>query len=474
MRGVGLAVVLLAGVAFGPLSGPARAEDNVSVNLDALGAEPAKAPPPKKPAKPLLKPAPAASAEPIQYRPMEPVPDPAPMALTPAKPKPKPKPPQEPPPAPAGQTAVLPQQEPVQPIAEPVSAAPVEGGAPAVATPAAVAKPKPKPKAAPAPAAPGEIDFIARSRAQTPQAPQVPAPVAVEAQPLSPAIAPPKSLDAVSAPAPAILKSDMPVEEKPAQALTAVPEPPPAPPPPPAAVAKPPKPKQAPQTVVVDDGALDSVAQTPPAKPEGTPLTATLPNGPLFVPKNTDVLPQPVEAPPQAAPVEGASQPLTAPPTMPEAPQAIPAPAPAPEAAIPQSVQQTVAAVAPRDDAGANAQTRSAALEGQAVAAEILFAPGQATLAPTAQEALDALIEPLKSNNLRVQLAAYSGRPGNSSSDARRLSLRRALAVRDYLAARGVPKSMVNLVAFGGALSGPAERVDLMVRTEQLTRLSGG
>jgi hypothetical protein len=47
------------------------------------------------------------------------------------------------------------------------------------------------------------------------------------------------------------------------------------------------------------------------------------------------------------------------------------------------------------------------------------------------------------------------------------------LAVRDYLSARGVPKLTVNIAAFGGAAQGRTDRVDLMVRTDQLGKLSG-
>jgi outer membrane protein OmpA-like peptidoglycan-associated protein len=65
----------------------------------------------------------------------------------------------------------------------------------------------------------------------------------------------------------------------------------------------------------------------------------------------------------------------------------------------------------------------------------------------------------------RVQLDAYGGAPGDKGSDARRLSLKRALGVRELLIEDGVPSEKIDVRALGGIDDGGApDRVDVMVR----------
>jgi outer membrane protein OmpA-like peptidoglycan-associated protein len=65
----------------------------------------------------------------------------------------------------------------------------------------------------------------------------------------------------------------------------------------------------------------------------------------------------------------------------------------------------------------------------------------------------------------RVQLDAFGGAPGDKSSDARRVSLRRALVIRQLLINDGVPASRIDVRAMGGIDdSGNADRVDVYVR----------
>jgi outer membrane protein OmpA-like peptidoglycan-associated protein len=77
---------------------------------------------------------------------------------------------------------------------------------------------------------------------------------------------------------------------------------------------------------------------------------------------------------------------------------------------------------------------------------------------------LDALAQRLLTSRERVRLAAFSGRKGDLSSEARRLSLARALAVRAYLVSKGVPVERVDVLAFGGPSEGISDRVDVLVR----------
>jgi len=65
----------------------------------------------------------------------------------------------------------------------------------------------------------------------------------------------------------------------------------------------------------------------------------------------------------------------------------------------------------------------------------------------------------------RIQIQAYGGNRGDKSSDARRLSLKRALAIRQVLIDDGVPAERIDVRAMGGADdSGPADRVDVTSR----------
>lgn len=407
------AILLLAGTAIVPVSGffgAAWAED-VTINLDALGPDAAK----KQTAN---TPAPVKS---------EIVPDSAPTET----------------------------QKP--PAAKPIPATP---------------KPQAQ-KLAPS----GEIDFISRTKqtqgspAPKPYAPVLPAPVSDE-------------------PKPAPQRAAAPAPKQPAA-----------------------KKKEVPASVVVNSGGLEGAAAD--SKLQGTPLTSIQPDGVLYVPKNVEALPQPVSVPSAPLSEESESKPLTLPPALPDAPvtsgmtppppvapapprpsamtlprpapvtppQTQPSPAsnpPQPSATLPavdapsQPLStQAVAAVAPATAAKpAVPPARASVLAGQATAMQVKFEPGLEILTSETLAALDQIAEPLKAGALRVQLAAYSGPPGNNSSDTRRLSLKRALAVRDYLDSRGVPKLTVNIAAFGGAVEGDTDRVDIMVRTDQVGRLS--
>jgi len=72
----------------------------------------------------------------------------------------------------------------------------------------------------------------------------------------------------------------------------------------------------------------------------------------------------------------------------------------------------------------------------------------------------------LETGARRVQLEAYGGTPGDKSSEARRLALKRALAVRQLLIDNGVPSTRIDVRALGGVDDkGPNDRVDVFLRT---------
>jgi len=99
----------------------------------------------------------------------------------------------------------------------------------------------------------------------------------------------------------------------------------------------------------------------------------------------------------------------------------------------------------------------------------ILFAKDAADPAEGALGAIKFLASDLNSamtrSASRVELQAYAGAKGDKGSDARRLSLKRALAIRQVLIEDGVSADRIDVRAMGGVEdSGPADRVDVFVR----------
>ena len=71
----------------------------------------------------------------------------------------------------------------------------------------------------------------------------------------------------------------------------------------------------------------------------------------------------------------------------------------------------------------------------------------------------------MSSPNARVELQAFGGAKGDKGSDARRLSLKRALSIRQVLIDDGVSPDRIDVRAMGGADdTGPADRVDVYVK----------
>ena len=99
----------------------------------------------------------------------------------------------------------------------------------------------------------------------------------------------------------------------------------------------------------------------------------------------------------------------------------------------------------------------------------ILFAPQAADPAESALGAIKFLAGDLNAAmntaSARIQIQAYGGNRGDKGSDARRLSLKRALAIRQVLIDDGVPAERIDVRAMGGADDkGPADRVDVYVK----------
>jgi outer membrane protein OmpA-like peptidoglycan-associated protein len=137
-------------------------------------------------------------------------------------------------------------------------------------------------------------------------------------------------------------------------------------------------------------------------------------------------------------------------------PAAKPAPAPKP-------VQTAKATPAPAQTPTGNDTA------GLAKRSVILFAKDASDPASGALGAIKFLAGSLNAEmtgpGSRVELQAFGGNKGDKGSDARRLSLKRALAIRQVLIDDGVSPDRIDVRAMGGADdSGPADRVDVFVR----------
>jgi outer membrane protein OmpA-like peptidoglycan-associated protein len=142
--------------------------------------------------------------------------------------------------------------------------------------------------------------------------------------------------------------------------------------------------------------------------------------------------------------------PLSAtPPAAPARPAASLAAAPAPQPAPPPPQ--------PEPAAGPIAAGKAAA--------RVLFPVGSSDLPESAKAALKALAERMNRDaDMRVQLLAYAGPREDTASQARRLSLFRALAVRSYMIEQGIRSTRMDVRALGNKYEEePADRVDVVI-----------
>lgn len=102
--------------------------------------------------------------------------------------------------------------------------------------------------------------------------------------------------------------------------------------------------------------------------------------------------------------------------------------------------------------------------------ADVLFDENSTTLSNTSTTRLSEMAFSLKTalanGAHQIELIAYGGHPGDKSSAARRISLKRALAVREALIGDGVPANRIDVRALGGVTdNGPTDRVDIFVKS---------
>jgi len=150
-------------------------------------------------------------------------------------------------------------------------------------------------------------------------------------------------------------------------------------------------------------------------------------------------------------------------------PFAATAPAPKPKPAAPKPVQAAPTQVAKAEPAPAQTNPPPAAEAGLTKRSVILFAKDAADPASGALGSIKFLAGDLNAamtrSASRIELQAFGGNKGDKGSDARRLSLKRALAIRQVLIDDGVSPDRIDVRAMGGSDdSGPADRVDVYVR----------
>ena len=136
---------------------------------------------------------------------------------------------------------------------------------------------------------------------------------------------------------------------------------------------------------------------------------------------------------------------------------------PAPAEAQPAVSAGTLSAVTVEASADASA-------EGLAKQGVILFAHDADAPADSALDSIRMLAGQLNNGmtrtQSRVELMAYGGNKGDKGSDARRLSLKRALAIRQVLIDSGVSSARIDVHAQGGVDdTGPTDRVDVYIKS---------
>jgi len=209
-------------------------------------------------------------------------------------------------------------------------------------------------------------------------------------------------------------------------------------------------------------------APAPQPAPSGL-VTPRLPSGPLPPLENSGSNPTPPtfkeeampEAPRMPPPAEEeAAATTSAPASEPELPTAT---APLMPPPVRDTIQPSPALKPPAiDAAGAVIPGNRFVLDSDV--SVIAFAHGSENIDHDVLPTLDKLVSALQAHgNVRVTLTAYAGLDATTTPrDARRMSLARALAIRDYLTAKGISSGRIDVRALGAnVVSGSSDRVDV-------------
>ncbi len=163
-------------------------------------------------------------------------------------------------------------------------------------------------------------------------------------------------------------------------------------------------------------------------------------------------------------------------PAEPAKPAVKPAPQPKPVAAKPVVAKPATpppvieaAKPAPKPEQHASLEPTKPRVSAGKVRDSVVFAPNASDPSGAAVGSVrtlaGSLANALSDATARIQLMAYAGPRGEKSSDTRRLSLKRALVVRQLLIDDGIPAERIDVFALGGADdSGQLDRVDVAVK----------
>lgn len=206
--------------------------------------------------------------------------------------------------------------------------------------------------------------------------------------------------------------------------------------------------------------------EVPAARP--APAAAPTPVPPVPVPPPAPAVtaaappaPTPAPAPQEKIAVAAPPPPAAAPP----APEMREEPAPSePAVETPPTPALTPSPTGPAPPAPVQTASRPDVITEQP-SFRVLFDDKSAKISDAARTPLEELSSKMKeSENLRVQLLAYAEGTAETASQARRLSLSRALAVRSFLINQGVRSTRMDVRALGNkAESGPTDRVDAVL-----------
>jgi outer membrane protein OmpA-like peptidoglycan-associated protein len=215
----------------------------------------------------------------------------------------------------------------------------------------------------------------------------------------------------------------------------------------------------------------------PPSRAKPKPksrATANLKAPPLTPPAMKK--PKPTAAPPRPAipPTPPAPRAARKPAPAPRRMTAVPPPPPPPVAAAPRApvTAKPLAKKKPATTKAKSPRTQVASIPRLGAITsgsklQVLFAPASARLESDAKTVLGPVSAALaKNSKLRVELKAYARGNAETVSQARRLSLSRALAIRSHLIKGGVRATRIDVRALGSKVpNGVPNRVDLLVFT---------
>ncbi|NWG45115.1 MAG: hypothetical protein HXY25_01030 [Alphaproteobacteria bacterium] len=95
---------------------------------------------------------------------------------------------------------------------------------------------------------------------------------------------------------------------------------------------------------------------------------------------------------------------------------------------------------------------------------ELVFERGGSLIGEGELALLDQVAERVLKSGTQLEIFAYAGDVNDRTSTAKRLALRRGLAVRTYLVDQGVPKTRMSVNPIGGVSdTGPLDRVDILL-----------